>query len=617
MATLDSALARQWLTGRDDESRADLIGVRFDDQGHAWVEPIEVKAHFTDRELSVQRDPRSRRPTLAGRAIEQLTNMTHSLEPIFGGADRQPLFTPARRESLKYQLHRECFRDIYDHEMQERWYSQLQGILALPSPRVPVHVSGIAIHVRFEELSGTEVVVDANQNLRLVRLGARTIQQLLTDDGSDPTLPPGTDFPDNSGDSPPVLPSRPPTPTVTAPKRTRAPKANTRLSHRSHQTKSVSGEDSTPENLEQLAVAFRRGCQSFAIQLSECEASETIVGPNVIRMYFRLARGQRLDPVRNAIEDIGREMQRTGLIVSTIANSDRLALDVPRLAVESVDISEALSMIEVGAAVEDLPIPIGVTPEGEHIIRDLAKMPHLLIGGTTGAGKTVFLYGLLASLLHSHPQPDTLRLVLSTSKREDFSFFEGVQHLEGKDVLDDAAAAVALLQGAIQDEFASRAARLTEARCRDIVAYNRKPANRMVPFIIVVDEFADLADQLGTERRARAAFYTSIRRIAQMGRSRGMHLVLCTQRPSAELLPSDIRSLMNCRVAFRVNKREDSRMIIDDFGADQLQMNGDLLFKDDKGIRRALGYFTDTAVLANLAVQSSHSERGRPKRRRK
>ena len=189
------------------------------------------------------------------------------------------------------------------------------------------------------------------------------------------------------------------------------------------------------------------------------------------------------------------------------------------------------------------------------------------------------------------------RQLLPSSKREDFSVFKGVEHFEGKGVIADASKTIDIFQKRVQKEIADRSEILEANECRDIVAFNRQYEDPIPPFVIIIDEFADLSDQLGTNRKARNEFYTAIRQVAQAGRSRGVHLVLCTQRPSAQLLPTDIRSLMNLSIAFRMKKREDSQMIIEEPGAEQLQMHGDLLMKDDKGVQRALGYYTDIDYL--------------------
>ena len=139
---------------------------------------------------------------------------------------------------------------------------------------------------------------------------------------------------------------------------------------------------------------------------------------------------------------------------------------------------------------------------------------------------------------------------------------------------------------------------LTSARCRDIGEYNKDNPKPLPP--LVVDEFADLADQLAGDKSAQRKFYMHLRRVAQLGRSRGIHLVLCTQRPSADLVPTNIRNLMNVRVSFCVNDAAASRMILDETGAEQFQMHGDLLFKEQAILTRAQGYFVSTDELDDL-----------------
>ena len=306
-------------------------------------------------------------------------------------------------------------------------------------------------------------------------------------------------------------------------------------------------------------MAFRRACQSFSVHLAECDSDSAIIGPNVYRFYIRLGRGQRLSDLRRSLEDIGREMSRSGLVLTTIEHSDQLAMDVPRLVRDSVNIDEVLPQIARPPEIHLLPIPIGMTPEGEHVIEHLDSMPHVIVGGTTGAGKTVFLYGMLASLLKTHPRSSDLRLILSSSKKEDFSVLKGLRHLEGGAIIDDAEAAIEMFQGTVQDIISERKNILDGAGCRDIIAFNKTRAKPLAPVVIIIDEFADLADQLSLDRKARNEFYKSVRQVAQAGRSRGVHLVLCTQRPSAQLVPTDIRSLMNFRIAFHVNKPNNCR----------------------------------------------------------
>jgi hypothetical protein len=599
IASLDSSLAQQWLKSRPHSGeRADLVGLRISD-GELVIEPIEVKTRADGTEAHVVRDGATGRRRLEGRAVDQLKAMLEALEPIFGGVDDQPLFTPARREVLKYQLHRECFREVHDPEWQKEWYLNLQRAFTLPHPSVNVRFHGLVLHVHLEENADVKVFEDITQPIALVEIGARTVQHLVSPKADQaPVVPPSissegageaareeTQISEGNGedsedDSRTFNPEVKPAPAET--KRAIAPPPEER------------------SEVEELAYSFRRACQSYRIEVAECDATRAVAGPTVWRFYVRLKRGQRIDPLRNALEDIGREMRRSGLLVTAIPNSDEIAVDVPRTTRETISLQRGLASLPQISTLEQMPIPIGVTPEGIEVTTDLSEIHHLLVGGTTGSGKTVFLFGLLTALLQTHPDPATLRLLVSTSGPEDFSFFEGLPHLEGGRVIADAGEALEALQIHVNQIFDERQEQLTKARCRTIGEYNNSQPDPLPPFVVIVDEFADLADQLGGNRARREAFYTNLRRVAQLGRKRGVHLVLCTQRPSADLVPTNIRNLMNGRLALHVNDAIASRMILDEVGAEQLQMRGDLLFKQETSLTRAQGYYVTSDELDEL-----------------
>jgi hypothetical protein len=620
VASLDSNLAQQWLQARSyGGERADLIGLRLvADQ--LIVEPIEVKTRAGSAEVRLEKDTLTGRNRLAGHAVEQLEAVIQTLEPIFGQADAQPLFTPARREVLRYQLYRECFHEAHAPEWQRDWYHRLKDAFTQPLPAIPVVCRGLIIHIRLEEGDNETISDYPDQDLTLVRLGTQAVQRLLiptlldekTNEGADTrsTLTDLVSIP--TGLAPiPTAPTNPaPIDSIAAPadRDQPAPPEPTppnrpALNDHPSLPPTVSAAQ-TPAQAEvrDLARRFLRACQSYRIQVDSCDPDRAIAGPNVWRFYVRLSRGQRLDPLRNILEDIGREMAHSGLLVSPLPNSEEIALDIPRAAADRriVPLAQGLARLPTATSPEELPILIGVTPEGDDIIRDLGRMPHLLVGGTTGAGKTIFLYGLLLSLMHTHPDPASLRLLLSTSKPEDFVFFNRLPYLETGQVIDEADRAVALLQSFVPQVFEERKRLLTAAHCRDIGEYNIRHTSQLSPLVIVVDEFADLADQLAGDRAGQRTFYDQLRRVAQLGRNRGIHLVLCTQRPSADLVPTNIRNLMNSRVALRVNDSTASKMILDEPGAEQLQFHGDLLFKEQAILTRAQGYYVAGSELSEL-----------------
>lgn len=605
VAALDSSLARDWLCKRhpDRTERADLIGIRTDGE-HIIVEPIEVKSRKDEEAAHVSRAVGSR--TLVGKAIDQLESMIEVLEPIFGLAEPQALFTAARREALKYQLYRECFRDSHDAAMREAWFGRLKHIFA-EHDALPVEVRGLALHVVFEESGADEHHFDPDRPLRLTRLRTGTVQRIVAglslvppvgDPGADgePILQAeGMETPGEEGDG--AIPQgnvghgvgtdtlEPSQTTEHVPTATAGPSIV------------VAATTADPEQARELSRQFRRACNAYNVQIESCDPERAVLGPTVWRFYVRLKAPQTLGGLRGKLEDIGREMGRSGLIVTSIHDSRDIALDIPRRANERerVNFTDYLPHLPTISSIEQLPLLIGVTPEGEHITRDLSTLPHLLVGGTTGSGKSVFLYSLLLSLLARHPQASGLQIMLSSSKSEDFVFFAGLPQLLSGSVIDDAAVATQTLQAQVVQEMQRRKELFEGARCRDIIQYNQRNTHAPVaPWVVVVDEFADLADQFGSNRAAKEAFYTAIRQIAQAGRSRGIHLVLCTQRPSADLVPTNLRSLMNGRVALCVNDGIASKMILDENGAENLQRHGDMLFKENALFLRAQGYFVST-----------------------
>lgn len=619
IASLDSELARRWLSGRQmSDKRADLIGLRVDQEGQLIIEPIEVKSRADDAG-GARIDLNSQGQRIAiGLAVEQLKAMLEALNPIFGDVDndQQQLFTPARREVLRYQLHRECFRDIHEHEWQRAWYQRLKLAFSVPEPKLTINLRGLILHLKFEENSNVEWFDDEEKPITVVTLGTQAIQKLvvsqseiLTEQIQDPDSEiSGNDMAENAielvniieensfvlqhnlvdSDTPESLISN---------------VAEAFEMYDAVAVTSSNNDTNEEDEAEELTRLFRRACQSYRIALEECDHLKAVVGPTVWRFFIRLARGQRLDPLRNSLEDIGREMRKSGLLISSLPDSDFIALDIPRRNRQTVSLTEGLNKLPSITSPEQMPIVIGVTPEKECLIHDLGKMPHLLIGGTTGSGKTVFLYGILTSLLKTHPLPSSLRLMISTSKPEDFMFFEGLPHLETGEIIADAEVAIRLLETNVKETFEQRLEILRKSRCRDIVEYNNKhPESPLCPLVVVVDEFADLADQLSSDKPARESFYTNVRRIAQLGRSRGIHLILCTQRPSRDLVPTNIRNLMNSRVSLRVNDATASRMILEESGGEQLQKYGDLLYKDENGVIRAQGYFISTSELEEFLL---------------
>ena len=261
-----------------------------------------------------------------------------------------------------------------------------------------------------------------------------------------------------------------------------------------------------------------------------------------------------------------------------------------------------------------LPVAVGVAPDGGPVVRDLALFPHLLVGGQTGGGKSVFLHSLILQLILRLP-PDRLRLRLADPKAVELSFYEGLPHVDGKVVstLEDT---MALVNAAVE-EMENRYALLRSARARDIAGYNAAAAKDgaapLPHVVLVVDEFADLTAQ--GRGKAREVFEGAVQRLAQKARAAGVHLVLTTQRPTREAVSPVIKANLPVRVAFRCNTELESRVIIDRQGAEALRGRGDLLFHDESGqvVRAQSPWISDDMVRAVVDWWAGAGKGGGPR----
>ena len=634
VASLDTHDARLWLRDNnivEGDERADLIGLRFEENSNIlFIEPIEVKTRDESPDARVTLSD-SGEKVLDGHAADQIAAVILMIKDMFEGSSEN-MFTSARKEVLKFQIVSECFRDLHDHKWQQKWDAIFKKLFGKnTATELSVIVRGVLVHVKLGEPIPQPLVICKHMNhpdceIDFVTLTTNDIQEYIFESVIHPIADWNNPDFDTSGDidvSPSVVQNDDdvvleneicPSSTKTS--------TETVISSDTKLVIADSGSDIVPsvnniivsdseissvsfEEIMKLANDFKRSCNGYGIQIDECDPDKAIIGSSIIRFIFKLSRGQRIAILRDRLEDIGREMRRNGVLIQTDANSNTF-LDVPRSKRDNVLFSDVINAIPRTTSREQLFFPLGRTPDGRDIFRNLKDLPHLLIGGSTGSGKSVFLYTLLCSILKTHPNAGDCQILLSSSKREDFVYFEGLPQLVESRVFVDAEEMTELFKNYLYRESERRGELLINARKRDIDAYNLTVEEKLAPLVVVVDEFADLTDQLSS-RQEKNDFYTPFRRIAQAGRNRGIHLVLCTQRPSADLVPSNIKAQLNGRLALRVNDSIASRMIIDDNGAERLQKHGDMLFKTESGTERIQGYFIDIpeveAIVTEVIVQ--------------
>ena len=346
----------------------------------------------------------------------------------------------------------------------------------------------------------------------------------------------------------------------------------------------------TSGDLRANANMIKRTLESFGIAV---EMGEITIGPKVTRYTMKPAEGVKLSRITALNQDLS---------LALAAHPIRIEAPIPGKALVGIEIpNKTASIVRLGSLIgyseftkaPHLTCALGRDVSGEPIFANLAKMPHLLIAGTTGSGKSITIHTLLISLLYKN-SPETLRLILIDPKRVELSVYEDLPHLMAP-VITDGKKAVAALRFALE-EMDRRYGTLLNNGKRDILGYNQDHKENPMPYIvIVIDELADLMMTFGREVE------NSIVRLAQMARATGIHLVVSTQRPSVEVITGLIKANINSRIALQVASQVDSRTILDMSGAEKLLGGGDMLFTStelSKPKRIQGGYLTNEEVEA-------------------
>lgn len=334
--------------------------------------------------------------------------------------------------------------------------------------------------------------------------------------------------------------------------------------------------------LKKVAKRLQNTLMDFGISAS---VVGWVAGPTVTLFKIELPPGLRVSRIQNLGTDLALALATSSVrIFAPIPGTNYVGIEVPNSQRETVYLKDVLKDAPAGP----LQIAIGKDVEGNSVVCDLAKMPHLLIGGTTGSGKSVSVNAMIMSIL-MRATPDDVRFIMVDPKRVEFTPYNGIPHLYAPVVTEPKEAASALAWGVAEME--RRLKLMSEVACRNIMEYNKKVASRALdeitktgenneevkkhihlPYIvIIIDELADLMMSVGKEVE------TYICRIAQLARAAGIHLIVATQRPSTNVVTGLIKSNITNRIAFNVASSIDSRVILDTTGAEDLIGLGDLL----------------------------------------
>ena len=292
-------------------------------------------------------------------------------------------------------------------------------------------------------------------------------------------------------------------------------------------------------------------------------------GPVVTLNEFEPASGIKVSKIVGLADDIARNTSSVSTRVATIPGKSTIGIEIPNLKRENVFLNEIILDEKFKNKETKLPIALGKNISGIPIIEDLSKMPHLLIAGTTGSGKSVCINTIILSLLYKY-SPEKLNLILIDPKMLELSTYEGIPHLLCP-VITESKKATAALGWAVK-EMENRYKLMTNVGVKNIDGYNLKHKRHMPYIVVVVDEMSDLMLVSGKE------IESYIQRLSQMARAAGIHIIMATQRPSVDVITGTIKANFPTRISFQVSSKIDSRTILGEQGAEQLLGKGDMLY---------------------------------------
>ncbi|MDD2227844.1 MAG: DNA translocase FtsK [Candidatus Cloacimonetes bacterium] len=307
----------------------------------------------------------------------------------------------------------------------------------------------------------------------------------------------------------------------------------------------------------------------------EAEVRNVNIGPIITQYELEPAKGIKVSKFASLADDLALAIKAKAIRVQApIPGRGLIGIEIPNLARDMIYLRDLLLSEEMRGMHSKLAFGLGKDIAGKPLVADLTKMPHLLIAGATGSGKSVCINTIIMSLI-MRSKPDELRLILIDPKRVELAGYNDLPHLIGQ-VVTDPDTALETMYWAVK-EMERRYELLQEAKVRDIIGYNDKISEgdelEKLPYIvIIVDEFADLIMTSGKD------IELPITRLAQMARAVGIHLILATQRPSIKVITGIIKANFPARIAFQVSSRVDSRVILDMIGAERLLGNGDMLY---------------------------------------
>jgi hypothetical protein len=588
LISLDSAEARRWMNFDDDGKRADLLGLAVDDAGKLSVDILEVKSGEDAREVYIT----GSHDSVTGKPVEQLLNTHRSIAAIFGLNElKDHILTPPRREILRNHFYRQGFSGNRSSRDKQLWGDHLNALFNGDSiPDIRMNLVVVNFGINREALD--KVYVAGTLPMRVIHLNETAVSVHLS--GNQPKATSGTGdgkFESRLSTGPQTATNRTVPPIDENPVLTEDPDELALPTVRKVELS---------ETIRLTCRALRAACEDYQIRVSEIDPDLVDIGPSVLRYKIQLAAGEQGEKLRRQAENIARQLSAASIpVVDRLPNTNLMYLDMARPDRETVILDSLLFKHRI-TQINELPLHIGVDPSGKGFQLDLGddRLPHILVAGGTGSGKTIFLYSIVLSLIAAHSE-GSLELAIIDPKQTDFAKFVVLPHLRNHKVITDASEGVQLLRAIADVDMSERSRILQEPRHRDIKAYNTaNPSNVIRPLVVIIDEYADLVAVL--PKKEREQFDLVVSRLAARGRNVGIHLIIATQRPTADVITGNIKANMSCRISFSLPSGRDSQVILDEPGAERLLRKGDMLLMFEGQLTRLQGYFTNPDDLDEL-----------------
>lgn len=613
LASLDTDLARNWLKNREDNTVSDLIGIRQITATEAIVDVIEIKTHDTDFQISSEQNLDGTKD-IKGHAADQ-ANIINKLinEVLF---EQSKITSISRRELLRFQVFKILHSSNFSKAEKKKWTLFLNNLFSNNLKQITINSAICFVNFNSNETSDVKGTTYSSElPITLYQINNDLITRYIskcsdlnsnTQSQEDVNAPKSektvSDLENNQRNHYKETSSVLEINRENSEVDTKSDKivytantleSNTILPKAFSDNKGIMN-NSAGEDLWSFithkAKAIQQAMKDYSIDVQEVDPQMAMIAARFIRFRIKLRPGEKLSRIDSVKSDIGREIEAINeIFVGNERGSNYIYLDVPRESADNISLLEHINEIPKGN-IGNLNVLLGQDPSGEMVFLDLAKAPHLLTAGSTGSGKTIFLYSIIVSLIHQY-NSEELELVIIDPKQTDFIYFEDLPHLRNYEVIIEPEAAVSVLNELVEKELQARTDLLRESRNRDLFTYNEKnPQSPMRPILVIVDEYADLIAAADLEGN-KADFERNMIRLAQRSRNVGIHLVIATQRPSADIVTSRLKANVPTRISFSLPANQDSRTILDATGAEDLLGKGDMLYSYNGDIRRLQGLF--------------------------